>query len=64
MPRELRGFLPVADASIRIGITRDRLVRRIQTRQLNGRLIDGKYYVAESDVERLACERASTAVEP
>lgn len=56
MPKVNEEF-PVSEASLRLGLTREQVIRRIQTRVLEGRLDAGRWMVGRESLEQLARER-------
>jgi hypothetical protein len=54
--------VPANAAALELGIARDTLVRRIQQGAVKGRRLDGRYFVARAEIDRLLSARpAQTA---
>ena len=52
MTKEQRDrLMSPGEAALRLGMTRDAVVRAVQRRELRGEFVDGRTYVARSEVE-------------
>ena len=58
---DLTNLVSLGEASLRLGLTADSLRRRIQAGTISGRLLAGRYYVTNDEVERLATAAAFPA---
>ncbi len=57
---ELR-FIPAPEAAVAASISRERIIRLVQRGEINGRLVSGRWQVAEGEVERLRQRAAQAA---
>ncbi len=59
----LEGLISLSEASLRLEMNRERVLRRIQDGTLGGQLIAGRWHVSKADCARLLRERngASTS---
>lgn len=54
--------IPVAEAAVRLGLTREQIIRLIQRRKLEGGLRGGRWFATAQSVEQLVRERALVPV--
>lgn len=60
MSSALNTRVPASEAAIECGLSRESLIRRIQSRAVRGAYQAGKWYVDRDEVARLAGERAGS----
>jgi hypothetical protein len=54
-------FIPVSIGAMKAGMSRERLIRSVQLGAVRGAYQNGRWFVAQSEVDRLAGERAGAA---
>lgn len=52
------GMVPVSLGAVEAGMSRERLIRLVQLGTVRGSYQNGRWFVARSEVDRLARERA------
>jgi len=61
MPKEYHAEVPLSRAALRLGLTRERVCRMIQTRRLAGALKDGRWVVFEDSLRGYEQQHVSQA---
>jgi len=54
-------FVPAPEAAIAASISRERIIRLVQRGEIVGRLVGGRWQVAEGEIERLRQRAAKDA---
>jgi DNA-binding Lrp family transcriptional regulator len=52
-------MVPVGEAAVRIGISREALIRRVQQGECKGGIIGGRWLLPASEVERMAARQTA-----
>lgn len=52
-------FLPLSVSAFRLGISRERMLRLVTTRRVEGAFNEGRWVVVESSLEHLERERST-----